>query len=804
VRLKARLLLVVLVCAALGAFAWLRLSAPGDAPSARAGTRERSQSPTTSRTPDAQEASISGRVSDHDDQPIAMAEVCANVLTYAARHFRGASCTTSDAQGAYQLSALAPQSYSVSASATGFVAASARDETPLSLRAGELRAGVDLRLSPGDPNLHGSVVDATGGPVPDAHVRVERALAPYLVLDTRTDDLGNFSFTLPEGPVTLEAAAPGYSTASDKRVAPSHDARLVLVPGASLRGRVIARESGLPLAGVELRPEPVGAQPAPLNERPHSDAQGRFAVDGLEPGSYFVSALGLGLRGKSGPYELAVGEVIDNLEIAVRNVAQVSGRVLQSDGRACQRGSLVLGAPDPLHPLPDSTDHIAALMEAPPLSAEIGAEGAVRFAAVVPGKYYVTVRCQGQMLRDGPRMLDVAADDLAGLVWTVNEGASLRVLTVDERDQPVGNVEFRVQLPSLRAWADHSLAARSDAEGRYDIVGILAPGPYRLIAASYYGAAPVKVQVRAGEANVAKLKLTGSAAIEAKLQAQGEPVTGLSVSAVPLDTAAASSGLSEVNPAVASELGGGRYRMAPLPEGRYEVRVEDGINPSVSSQPIELGRGQKAELEVALDRAGKISGHVVDDQGAPVADAWVSAIAEALTAARGASTERAAFATLPAARVLSDGEGEFSFERLAGGSASYTIEVSVPKLGAAQARAVHASNKRIALVLRAVGSISGQIEGVCAQGAFPVTIQVQSLDTGQMLEPVAATPEGSFIVHGVAPGALRITSYCEHPFGLILGVTTAQLAPGQKLEGIALSLPLRGRGNDGDARETKR
>jgi hypothetical protein len=225
----------------------------------------------------------------------------------------------------------------------------------------------------------------------------------------------------------------------------------------------------------------------------------------------------------------------------------------------------------------------------------------------------------------------------------------------------------------------------------------------------------------------------------------------------------------------------------------------------VSSETIELARGEKAQLELALDRAGKINGRVLDDRGSPVADAWVSAIADALTAAGGASMQRAAFATLLPARVLTDAQGEFSFERLTAGTARYTVQVSVPGAGAAQARAVRAGDAQLELVLRAVGSIAGSVEGVCGKGSgYHVAIQTQSLDTGQMLGPTTVTAEGTFVVSGVAPGAVRLSAYCEHSEGLVLGVATAQLSPGQKLEGVALSLQLRGRGHDGEPRETKR
>jgi hypothetical protein len=618
---RKRPLSVVLICLALGVAGYWQARSSEPVGTGKLSARSGARAGGGWRTGDATDTSLAGVVLDLDQRPIAKAEVCANVASYATRQFRAALCTLSDAQGAYLLSALQPLSYTVTANAAGFVAGTVGDDTALVLRAGEARAGVDLHLRPGDYNLRGSVVDATGGPVPNANVRAERTLLPRLVVDTWTDDLGNFAFAVPVGALTLQAAASGYSTASEARVAPSANVRLVLVPGASLRGRVISAESGQPVSGVELRAEPFGAQPESIGERPRSDAQGNFAIEGLEPGSYILTAVGSGLRGQlEAPYELSLGAMIDGIEISVRAVAQVSGRVLRSDGQSCERGSVLLGAPDPLQPPPDSKEQVDAFLELRPLASEIGAEGAVQFTAVSPGKYYVTVRCHEQMLRDGPRVLEVKADDLSGLVWTVDAGASLRVLTVDERDQPVGGVEFVVRLPSYGAYADHSLTARSDADGRHDIEGILAPGKYELVAGSYFSATPVKVQVRAGEENVAKLRLAGSAAIEALLRAGGEPVEGMSVSAVALD-AAGSASAGELNPLVAVELGAGRYRMAPLPAARYQVRVEDGINPSVSSEAIELASGEKAKVEVGRVQLRALGGHYGELHGAGLG-AW--------------------------------------------------------------------------------------------------------------------------------------------------------------------------------------
>ncbi|HKO89578.1 MAG TPA: carboxypeptidase-like regulatory domain-containing protein, partial [Polyangiaceae bacterium] len=191
--------------AAVGAVWWLRAGRP-DAVSSVPAQRRPALDPNWSAQGGAG-ATIAGQVSDDAQQPIAQAQVCANVASSIPHRFRAVRCTRTDANGRYRLEELEPQTYSVAASADGFVASANRyADAPLSVRAGEAHDGIDLSLSRGELNLRGSVIDATGGPVPNANVRAERTLPPRMVVDTWSDDLGQFALALPEGPVELQAA----------------------------------------------------------------------------------------------------------------------------------------------------------------------------------------------------------------------------------------------------------------------------------------------------------------------------------------------------------------------------------------------------------------------------------------------------------------------------------------------------------------------------------------------------------------------------------------------------------------------
>jgi hypothetical protein len=148
-------------------------------------------------------------------------------------------CVDSDAEGRYAILGLPAGRYLVTAARARFVAGSAQRGQPIDLLEGTVRTGVDIVLQPGGALLTGIVADAAGGPVPHATVRAEHNLPPAAVVDVEADDLGRFTLWFPPGPLLLSAVAIGYAPARWMGVAPSAEVRLVLTPGATIRGRVV-------------------------------------------------------------------------------------------------------------------------------------------------------------------------------------------------------------------------------------------------------------------------------------------------------------------------------------------------------------------------------------------------------------------------------------------------------------------------------------------------------------------------------------------------------------------------------------
>ncbi len=730
-------------------------------------------------------ASIAGTVTDPDRKPVVSARVCASLVTYDGRMYEAASCTNTDGSGRYTLGSLGARVYRVSATATGFMVGSPTDSL-LSLGADESRAGVDIVLQRDGAMITGSVVDATGGPVPHAKVRAERAETTPFVVDIEADALGHFALSFPPGMVALYAVAEAYAPAHVAVLAPSVDVRLVLIPGARARGVVVSKTDGQPVPNVEVRAVALGRSVSPLLGTSASDASGAFDIKGLEPGPYNLVASGEGWYGElASPIGLGLGRTAEDLRIEVSPAAQVVGRVLFVDGdRPCEHGHVALGPPDLRHPVPEERPN------APPrprnitqVGADIEPQGVVRFRAVPPGHYYVSVQCADNLLKQGPQELDVQAKTLANLVWKVGPGSSLTVVTVDERDRPLAGAEFLVQLPQFGpAGRSNFVAARSDLNGRYEVRNLLSAGTYEVAPIQPFEGERVRVDVHDGAESVdVKLRIAGSASIAIAVHAPGgKAIDGLAIFADSIGSAG-DAGNGPPPRFAATRLGEGRYRVAPLKPGRYEVHVEDGVNPPKSGGQYVLASGEVADSSIELDRGARIRGRVVDEDGVAFGDAWVSATAE-----RGTSADPNTVGAQESgsSRVLTDLDGQFEIEGISDRDASYTLRAELPNGGLGVKRGVKAPDSDVLVTVRAPGSLAGNVGGTC--GGSAVVVTAANADVQQRTTQHVSPGGGPFLLRGVVPGHIELIALCDDGSGI--GHVSTDLSPKQNLTGLRLEL----------------
>jgi len=736
-------------------------------------------------------ARLSGRVHDRG-VGITGALICASCVACEATSAPSAPCTRSDEGGRYAFSELAAGGYFIAASADGYGPGSAHGGEPVYLAEGRASSGVDIALARGGARVRGSVVDATGGPIGHARVRALRLQPPRLSLDTVADAQGQFELWVQPGFIALSAEAEGYARASQRATAPT-EVELRLVPGGSIEGVVVNARTQQPVAAIDVRAAPPENPQLAMARGAISDGDGRFRIEGLEPGAYLLTARGERLLGTPAQsIELGVAEQRSGVVIAVADAAEVSGRVLIAGADApCQQGLVSLGMQSPLQPAPSPEElaHFGNTLEAiasavgPEQVADIRSDGSVHFPGVPPGFYFVNVQCFSHLLEAGPRLLRVMDQPIADLDWRVARGGELTVRVLDQRGAALPEVEVVLEHPTTTSHVVSSL--ETDADGRCHIDG-LAPGRYRVRAGREPEAA-VSVEISAQRAAEATLRLADSGMILVEIaDERGHPLDALSVhgtqrASTPPELARDSLRSS------ALPLGAGRYRLGPLPAGSYAITADDGVNPPLppDSTPgaiASVESGRTTQTRIVLARNGVITGTVVDAHQGPLPDVWVSAKPQ-LNSRDPGSLHTFALAEARPQRVLTDSEGRFEIGNLAPAT-RFDVRALAPYGSAVMQRGV-ATGTELVLELPEPASISGVALDDAGQPVAQLKVTAISRGADSKQTRMFFDPAGRFALPRVAPGTVELSFFAADGRS---ASSSLQLAAGQRLTELKVTL----------------
>src|SRR5262249_26228831 len=136
-----------------------------------------------------------------------------------------------------------------------------------------------------------------------------------------------------------------------------------------------------------------------------SGADGRYLIEGLEPGRYNVIAMGTRVK-----FEIRPGQNELDL-VAEREEAKrggVAGRVLDRSGRPLAGALVKLSREDevqtPRGRMPLSTSSLSSL-----------SDGSFLFSRVEPGRYQLSASARGYVARSYPGAVEVGEGPLAGL-----------------------------------------------------------------------------------------------------------------------------------------------------------------------------------------------------------------------------------------------------------------------------------------------------------------------------------------------------------------------------------------------------
>ena len=289
-------------------------------------------------------ASITGRVSRPNGEFVAGARVCAICASCDAVATDIQVCVDSDSQGQFPaLRRRRPIGYRVTASAPGLAPGSSESRTPRSSmqeRSSVASISCSRKAAPRFPASY-STRAAARSPA--------RRRAPFNGKDTRAQSMfrrtqkgASRSGSRPEVQPCQQPAR-GYAASKRLyRTAPSTSEELVLPPAGSIAGTVL--RNGTPIAGAEVTAFRMGYAPQAAGGAVHSDHNGKFAIENLEPDRYGLVARGPGYRGVAEQViEVALGYPAHGITIPVSHAARLHARVITGSARRpCEAGSAML------------------------------------------------------------------------------------------------------------------------------------------------------------------------------------------------------------------------------------------------------------------------------------------------------------------------------------------------------------------------------------------------------------------------------------------------------------------------------
>lgn len=718
--------------------------------------------------PPAVPAALSGRVTRRDGgAPIAGAVVAIAAKPVGPR--TGAqpempsTIVVTDASGAWSATAIAAGSYKVTASAVGFLPASTS-----AIAAGERNDHVDLALASGGTTVSGTVSDIGGGPIAGARVtmRCESIRGARSATDeviALSGDDGSYKLTLPEGSCAARVTHDDYTNGSKwfRVAAAPLVVDFVLVPGATIRGQVIASD-GAPVPGAEVTSR-TDRRGFGGYGRATADADGRFTLKGIGAGALALVASGRGHASRN-PTKITVGvgEQVDNVKIVVDRGFSISGTIIDAATRKPIAGVRV---------------HGYAVSGGGAASSEpTGADGGFELIGLGRGNYGLSAEGDGVMPEYG-KSAEVSDKDVTGIVIEMAAGVSLS----GRVDPPVAT--------AIRIEADQDKISRSNVMNAGRAAGVTAdsdpttgafvlhqvpPGEFSVIATHADGRTG-KLAVTVADKDQASLVVTlePRASIAGKvIDASGAAVPGVRVAAEPAVPGLPRRARRLVPPQRDAVITGadGSFQIVGLEAGTLDLTVRDdqgSLSPAHGDElaEVELTRGQALTgLVLTVEpRDGKITGRVIGADGKPAADAWVTATYQP----GGANPDEARFARMFAGGLpaLTSAEGRFALEHLHRGS--YQLVVDGPRW-TSRAEVTAKVGDDVTITLAMLGTLSGH---VTAGGAPVKTSDLEcriadsprfSLPGGSdAFEQHVSADDGSYSAEHIVPGSYVCTITSE-------------------------------------------
>jgi hypothetical protein len=549
-----------------------------------------------------QARSIRGRVLDRQGNPVADAVVSTGYrdVSPGAFGFVPAARVRSEADGTFVLGPLTRRRHDVWAEGPdGATAAAVRNKQPGNR--------IDLYLMPAG-QIRGTVSARDGARIAGARVI---AVEDARLHETTTGPQGEYVLRpLPPTAnvrigVYVRVVADGYRAAERTHLVLDTGVRrldFVLERGGALAGRVVDAATGKPIAGAF-----VAEGWEPFHRRAETDERGAFTLHDVDlaPNTVFAARAD-GFLAKTGQSDGS-----GRLEFALESARSVEGLVVDPDDQP------VAGARVYVQELGARFNRRSRRVSRPP--ALSGPDGRFRLDGLGADSVAVVAFAAGWAPgEEGPVKLPAAS----GLRVRLRAGFSVSGVVRDRDGGPASRIRVRLNRQyNPRAshgyrwalqygWSDEPVVF-TDEKGAFRLSGAI-PGKHRVTAMGpSHGWVVSDVEGQAGGHVEGVVLALGGGAIEGTFQdAKGRPVPdGRARAFGPKDTPGARSRSIDLD-------GLGRFRIAGLAEGRYDVHGESPLGAAKPLSDVPVGA---ADLRLVLPETSLVRGEVVSAlDGRPV------------------------------------------------------------------------------------------------------------------------------------------------------------------------------------------
>ncbi len=522
-------------------------------------------------------------INQQTGQPIGGAAIVARFLSPSGPII---ATTLSDAQGIYVIPNLAPNVYTVIATADSFGSGEASVNVPANQT-----VSADLLLSENPAEVEGTVRSAsTGSPLPNTLVRLYND-AGVLLQSIETDANGFYRITgIRSGQYRLVAINPvfqrgelSFTAAPDEVVV--MDFTLNPEPG-RITGKITDVTTNSPLVGALVLV--FGASEIDPIGRAVTDHLGNFLISGLAPGTYTVAALATDYARNSQGSTVESNQVSTTNIALVPNPALISGRVTDFDGNPITTANVKV----------INTNNVVLGSAAADVNGiyQISNLPAGTFSILVTAPGYANV-IGGITLTRGEAVNDV------NFMLTSNPGSISGLITSLQDSEPLEGVTVNV----LNAIGTTIRSVVTDSGGRYVVTG-LSEGSYTVIAGKTgFSSSSVGAIITSGEVTTANLVLSAlfGTISGTVVDEEGNLIIGedIAIRLVDENGAVMQTILADSN---------GTFTFSFLQQGRYVLSVTaQGFQAAVV--PVLVTAGETTNVPVQLQRGiGSVSGIVVN------------------------------------------------------------------------------------------------------------------------------------------------------------------------------------------------